>query len=143
MAVAAACNTRGVLILRLNNTPPLPPQVGSGSKGLFCENGSGGWMADLVITGGTTGMQIGNQQWTMRNISISGSRSICLDLIWDWQFVLMGLNLANCPTGVHFQGNIAGSVIIQDSTFTNIPTGELQRTSFKAVLFLLRGNPII
>lgn len=31
--------------------------------GLFCENGSGGWISDLTIYGGKIGFNIGNQQY--------------------------------------------------------------------------------
>ena len=50
--------------------------VGSAMQGIFTENGSGGWFSDLIITGGQTGIVLGNQQWTMRNVTVSGSRQV-------------------------------------------------------------------
>lgn len=32
--------------------------------GLFMENGSGGFMSDLIFTGGQYGLNVGNQQFT-------------------------------------------------------------------------------
>lgn len=45
--------------------------------------GSGGWLNDLVITGGQYGLNIGNQQFSMRNVSISNA-IIGVSQIWDW-----------------------------------------------------------
>jgi glucan 1,3-beta-glucosidase len=36
---------------------------GTQHVGLFCENGSGGWLSDIVIYGGKIGFNIGNQQY--------------------------------------------------------------------------------
>ncbi len=35
----------------------------TGHRGLFMENGSGGYMGDLVFNGGKFGMWVGNQQY--------------------------------------------------------------------------------
>eukprot|EP01052_Picozoa_sp_SAG31_P000369 SAG31_NODE_11_length_38734_cov_21.263854_19_plen_79_part_00 len=48
--------------------------VGDGRSGIFGENGSGGLITDVVISGGDYGLQFGNQQWTFRNVAISGAR---------------------------------------------------------------------
>ena len=40
--------------------------VGPGHTGIFVENGGGGLIADVAITNGEYGIQIGGQQWMFR-----------------------------------------------------------------------------
>ncbi|KAF2712482.1 glycoside hydrolase family 55 protein [Pleomassaria siparia CBS 279.74] len=97
--------------------------------GIFVENGSGGHMSDLVISGGKYGMNIGNQQFTMRNISISGA-VVGISQIWNWGWLYKGLSISDCGTAFSMsnrdsQNNLAqlvGSVVIIDSQITNCPT---------------------
>jgi hypothetical protein len=35
------------------------------------ENGSGGFISDLIFNGGKLGMWLGNQQFTSRNITVN------------------------------------------------------------------------
>lgn len=35
------------------------------SVSMFMENGSGGFMGDLVFNGGKVGLTVGNQQWVV------------------------------------------------------------------------------
>lgn len=79
-------------------------EPGNAHQGLFMENGSGGFMSDLVFRGGNRAMFVGNQQWvgllclicsdsdcysrfTVRNISISDADT-AIFAIWNW-----GMNL--------------------------------------------------
>ena len=43
--------------------------------GLFIEEGSAGLVADLTFTGGATGMSVGNQQYTMRNLVFNNCKT--------------------------------------------------------------------
>lgn len=52
-------------------------------QGLFIENGSGGFMADLSFHGGDIGMNVGSQQFTSRNLSFHDC-NIAIYQIWDW-----------------------------------------------------------
>ncbi len=45
-------------------------KMSSTSQGIWMENGSGGFISDLIFEGGTYGMWVGNQQFTSRNITI-------------------------------------------------------------------------
>lgn len=45
---------------------------GTQHQGVFLEEGSGGFMTDLVFEGGLYGMNQGNQQFTMRNLTFRG-----------------------------------------------------------------------
>ncbi|KAF9697393.1 hypothetical protein EKO04_004879 [Ascochyta lentis] len=95
--------------------------------GIFVENGSGGHMADLDIQGGLYGMNIGNQQFTMRNVKISKAVT-GISQIWNWGWLYSGLTISDCGTAFAMtngaQGNKleVGSVVIIDSEITNCPT---------------------
>jgi len=88
--------------------------------------GSGGHLADLEIEGGKYGINIGNQQFTLRNIKISKAQ-IGISQIWNWGFLYSGLSISDC--GVAFSminGYLedklqVGSVVIIDSEITNCP----------------------
>ncbi len=91
--------------------------------GIFGENGSGGFIGDVIVQGGGFGIVFGNQQWTFRNITVSNATTFCFQLFWNWAMVFENINLSNCPTGIFFTGTAAGSLSLLDSTFTNIPLG--------------------
>ena len=38
-------------------------EMNNGNQGIFMENGSGGYMGDLVLNGGQFGLAVGNQQY--------------------------------------------------------------------------------
>ncbi|KAI8936911.1 exo-1,3-beta-glucanase [Plenodomus lindquistii] len=92
--------------------------------GIFVENGSGGHMADLDISGGLYGMNIGNQQFTMRNVKISGA-VVGISQIWNWGWLYSGLAISDCGTAFSMSNGAAanklevGSVVIIDSEITN------------------------
>ncbi|KAJ5544547.1 hypothetical protein N7535_007055 [Penicillium sp. DV-2018c] len=99
---------------------------GTQHQGIFIENGSGGWMADVTITGGLYGANVGNQQFTMRNIVIQNAVT-CISQIWDWGWTYQELELTNCQVGISIEnggaGNqLVGSVNVIDSTIRNCPT---------------------
>ena len=83
-------------------------------------------MTDVVITGGLYGANIGNQQFTMRNLVISNAVT-AISQIWNWGWTYQGLSLSNCTTAISISnggaGNqLVGSVNILDSTIQNCPT---------------------
>jgi glucan 1,3-beta-glucosidase len=88
--------------------------------------GSGGHMADLDISGGLYGLNIGNQQFTMRNIKISKA-VIGISQIWNWGWLYAGLSISDCGRAFSMTNGQAanklevGSVVIIDSEITNCP----------------------
>ncbi|KAH7400751.1 exo-beta 1,3 glucanase-like protein [Phaeosphaeria sp. MPI-PUGE-AT-0046c] len=94
--------------------------------GIFVENGSGGHMADLEIEGGKYGLNIGNQQFTMRNIKISKA-VVGISQIWNWGWLYSGLSISECGAafqminGYDVEKLQIGSVVIIDSEITNCP----------------------
>ncbi|KAL2162242.1 hypothetical protein VTH06DRAFT_7155 [Thermothelomyces fergusii] len=90
--------------------------------GLFMEEGSGGFLTDLVFNGGATGASMGNQQFTMRNMKFNNCKTAIIQ-IWDWGWTYSGLSINNCQVGIDMSnGNTmnVGSITLIDSTFTNV-----------------------
>ncbi|KAJ5679840.1 CAZyme family GH55 [Penicillium macrosclerotiorum] len=99
---------------------------GTQHQGLFIENGSGGFLTDITITGGLYGANIGNQQFTMRNLDISDAVT-GISQIWNWGWTYQGLTLTNCTTAVSISnggaGNqLVGSVTVLDSSIVDCST---------------------
>ena len=93
---------------------------GTQHQGVFIEDGSGGWLGDLVFTGGLKAMVFGNQQFTFRNLTCTSSVT-CVYANWDWSFTFAGLNVVNCTTAVDVtnggsSGQTVGSITVFDST---------------------------
>lgn len=84
-------------------------------------------MSDLTFNGGATGASIGNQQYTMRNFVFKNCVTAII-MLWDWDWTFQGLTITNCGTGIDMTaGGTAsqsvGSVIVIDSTFSNVNVG--------------------
>jgi glucan 1,3-beta-glucosidase len=83
-------------------------------------------MADLEIEGGKYGLNIGNQQFTLRNIKISKAQ-IGISQIWDWGWLYSGLDISDCKVAFSMINGYdvgklqIGSVVIIDSKITNCP----------------------
>ncbi|KAH8701624.1 putative glucan 1,3-beta-glucosidase precursor [Talaromyces proteolyticus] len=99
--------------------------AGSQHQGIFIEDGSGGFMSDVTVNGGLYGMNIGNQQFTFRNITINNAAT-AISQIWDWGWTYVGLNINNATTGINFVGGTTGQAVgganIIDSTISNVKT---------------------
>jgi len=93
---------------------------GSQCQGMWMENGSGGFFSDLVFEGGIYGLWVGNQQFTSRNITISGTSQAAIYVNWDWLWTFKGLHISNTPVGID-TGSGDGSIVVLDSDFTNVP----------------------
>ncbi len=92
--------------------------------GLFIESGSGGFVADLSFAGGAVGASLGNQQFTMRNLTFDGCAT-AVQQLWDWGWTYMGLRVRDCPVGINItQGGSAalsvGSLTLLDSAFADV-----------------------
>ncbi|KAJ3492335.1 hypothetical protein NLI96_g51 [Meripilus lineatus] len=67
-------------------------------QGIFMENGSGGFMGDLVFNGGKFGIWVGNQQFTVRNITVNNAQSAIFG-VWNWGWTFQGVTINNCHVG--------------------------------------------
>lgn len=100
---------------------------GTQHRGMFIENGSGGFLTDLVFNGGLSGVQFGNQQFTTRNLTFNDCVT-AIDQIWDWGWTYVGITINNCGTGLDISASSdgvleVGSVTFIDSTISNTPIG--------------------
>jgi hypothetical protein len=99
---------------------------GNKQEGIFIESGSGGFMNDLVFNGGTHGITVGNQQFTMRNITITNAVTAIFQL-WDWGWTYQGVTIDNCGVGLDMSSlatdgsQSVASVTFLDSTISNTP----------------------
>ena len=62
------------------------------------ENGSGGFMGDLVFNGGKFGIWVGNQQFTVRNVTVNNAQ-IGVHAAWNWGWTFQTVNINNCQLG--------------------------------------------
>ncbi|KAH8556533.1 exo-beta-1,3-glucanase [Umbelopsis sp. PMI_123] len=105
-------------------------------QGVFMENGSGGFMSDLVFDGGKFGLWVGNQQFTSRNLTISNAQT-AIYMNWNWAWTFKTLNIDNCNVGIDMSVGGAtnqgvGSITVVDAKISNTNTAVLSDTSFNS-----------
>ncbi|KAK5132529.1 hypothetical protein LTR08_008913 [Meristemomyces frigidus] len=95
-------------------------------QGIFMDNGSGGFMGDLSFNGGKYGAFLGNQQFTSRNWTFTNCQT-AIFMNWNWGWTLAGISVDSCGVGIDManspQNQTVGSVVLADSTFTNVQYG--------------------
>ncbi|KAG9121204.1 hypothetical protein FRC07_002937 [Ceratobasidium sp. 392] len=93
---------------------------GNNHQGVFIENGSGGFMSDLHFRGGRYGLIVGNQQFTVRNITVEHVQTGIMQL-WNWAWTYQGVKIKNCEVGFNLTSASTGSELIVDAEVTNTP----------------------
>ncbi|EXJ66657.1 glucan 1,3-beta-glucosidase [Cladophialophora psammophila CBS 110553] len=97
-------------------------------QGIFMDNGSGGFMSDLIFNGGNYGAFLGNQQFTTRNMTFNGCNT-AIFMNWNWLWTLKSVKINECDIGIDMSNlnngvnQTVGSVILLDSAMTNTPIG--------------------
>ena len=113
-------------------------------QGIFMDNGSGGWMSDLVFNGGNYGAFFGNQQFTTRNLTFNNCNT-AIFMNWNWLWALKSITVNNCGVGVDMSNSpsnqTVGSVLLQDSTFTGTPVGV--KTAYSSNNLPTTGNTLV
>ncbi|TFK33474.1 exo-beta-1,3-glucanase [Crucibulum laeve] len=96
-------------------------------QGIWMENGSGGFLGDLVFNGGKYGIYGGNQQFTVRNVTVNNAQ-IGVYSTWNWGWTYQGVNFNNCKIGFDIAtgsttgaSQTAGAQAIIDATVVNTP----------------------
>jgi glucan 1,3-beta-glucosidase len=101
-------------------------EAGANQKGIFQDNGSGGFMSDLTFNGGAIGAFLGSQQFTTRNMTFNDCGT-AIFMNWNWLWTLKSIFINNCKLGLDManspQNQTVGSVLLLDSKFTNTPIG--------------------
>ncbi|KAI0928651.1 hypothetical protein AcV5_006151 [Taiwanofungus camphoratus] len=100
---------------------------GNAHQGIWMENGSGGFMGDLVFNGGKYGMWVGNQQFTVRNVTMNNANTAIYS-IWNWGWTFQGVTINNCQVGFDLMTGgtseatqtVGGEAII-DAVVSNTP----------------------
>ncbi|KAG8878499.1 hypothetical protein FRB98_006108 [Tulasnella sp. 332] len=101
------------IVINMNTDPS------TNHQGIFMENGSGGYMNGLIMNGGQYGLNVGNQQFTVRNLTVNGARTgIYANWAWGWTF--QDLNINNCAIGFEINAGVGSEVII-DGNISNTP----------------------
>lgn len=97
---------------------------GNKHTGLFIEEGSGGLLNDLYFFGGGTAAQLGNQQYTARNLWFWDA-DIAILMSWDWGWTYKNLHFNNCRVGIEMDTKLqaVGSITLIDSWFADVDTG--------------------
>ncbi|KAJ3287036.1 hypothetical protein HK104_008775, partial [Borealophlyctis nickersoniae] len=106
--------------------------AGTVHQGIWMENGSGGFMSDLVFEGGKYGMWVGNQQFTSRNMTFRGSDT-AIYVNWNWGWTFKNVKIENSRIGLDMSaagdsGQGVGSIVLLDSSISNTQTGVLTGT---------------
>ncbi|KAJ3762988.1 exo-beta-1,3-glucanase [Lentinula raphanica] len=96
-------------------------------QGIWMENGSGGFMGDLVFNGGKFGMWVGNQQFTVRNITVNNANTAVFG-VWNWGWTFQGVTINNCQVGFDLttgglseSDQTVGAEAIIDAVVSNTP----------------------
>ncbi|KAI0062874.1 exo-beta-1,3-glucanase [Artomyces pyxidatus] len=110
-------------------------ESGNNHQGIFMENGSGGFMGDLIFNGGKYGIWVGNQQFTVRNITVNNANT-AIYALWNWGWTFQGVSINNCQVGFDLSiGSVTGSPqgvgaeAIIDVVVTNTPVFVRSSTS--------------
>lgn len=99
-------------------------------QGIFMDNGSGGFMTDLIFNGGNYGVFLGNQQFTTRNLTFNDCNT-AIYMNWNWLWMFKSLSINRCKVGIDMgaltagsaNNQTVGSVLVQDSAFVDTPVG--------------------
>lgn len=108
------------------------------------DNGSGGFMTDLIFNGGHYGAFLGNQQFTTRNLTFNNVQT-AIFMNWNWLWAFKSLSINNCGVGIDMANGgavqLVGSVLVQDSKFTGTPKGIV--TSYRPGIAATNGTLMI
>ncbi|KAL7928405.1 glycoside hydrolase family 55 protein [Trichoderma chlorosporum] len=112
---------------------------GNQHVGLFIENGSAGFLTDMTFNGGNIGANVGNQQFTMRNLVFNNCQT-AISSGFNWEWVYQGITINNCQLGIDMK--TADSITLIDSSITGTPVG-IRTTWSNSQSSLLTNNSLI
>ncbi|CBX90532.1 similar to exo-beta-1,3-glucanase [Plenodomus lingam JN3] len=99
----------------------------AGHQAIVITEGSGGFMTDLVFNGGHYGLNVGNQQYTTRNLTFNNVHT-AINQLWNWGWNYKSISINNCNVGLNITANgpdaiNVGSITLLDSEISNTPIG--------------------
>ncbi|KAI9705199.1 MAG: hypothetical protein M1820_005346 [Bogoriella megaspora] len=119
--VAQATSLQNIVFNMVKDTSPANQQ-----KGVFMDNGSGGFMTNLTFNNGGFGAWLGNQQFTTRDLVFNGCNTAFF-MNWNWGWTLKSATINNAQTAIDISSGTTnqsvGSLIVLDTTISNTPIG--------------------
>ncbi|CUF42273.1 glycoside hydrolase family 55, putative, partial [Bodo saltans] len=104
------------------------------NTGILTWDGSGGYLGDVRIVGGNVGLAMGNQQFTIRNVSIENV-NIAVNLNWDWVWAFHDIRIRNASIGFQVAAGVASvSLVDVDISDSNIGVWIMNTTSTQFLL---------
>ncbi|PRP77587.1 hypothetical protein PROFUN_00448 [Planoprotostelium fungivorum] len=102
----------------------LSSQPGTQHRGILCESGSASYFGDVTVSGGDTGVIIGNQQFNIKGLTIRNTR-VALRILWGWGWVFHQLSVYNSTRGLDISGMngqqpSVSSMAVVDSQFDQV-----------------------
>jgi len=77
-------------------------------------------MGDLIINGGNIGLDVGNQQFTIRNVTINNSNT-AVRMVWNWGWTCQGITVNNAQVGFEVGVDSVGGIAIIDAVVRDTP----------------------
>ncbi|KAF3929235.1 hypothetical protein AA313_de0204894 [Arthrobotrys entomopaga] len=116
--VAQATSIHNV-VFKMNDSP------NTKHRGIFMDNGSGGFLSGLKFYGGEVGAYFGNQQFTTINLEFHNCKT-AIYVNWDWVWLLKSIKIYNSNIGIDITSGApdklgVGSVLLLDSYIENTP----------------------
>ena len=124
-------------------------------------------MGDLIINGGDIGLDVGNQQFTVRNVTINGSNT-GVKMAWNWGWYFQGITIRNSKVGfdvktgstLNDQDQGVGGAAIMDGVISDTPVfyrsslpstnlqgsivlNNIKLTNVQSVVAVLNGETIL
>lgn len=77
-------------------------------------------MGDLVINGGNIGLEVGNQQFTVRNLTVNCANT-AVKMLWNWGWNFQGINIYHAQVGFDVTVESVGGIAIIDAVVWDTP----------------------
>ncbi|KAL6229037.1 pectate lyase superfamily protein-domain-containing protein [Aspergillus navahoensis] len=124
---------------------------GNTQQGIYMENGSGGFLADLTFVGGNFGAYFGNQQFTTSQLVFVNCNT-ALQVHWDWAWTMQDYVIESCTNSLTIVGGAGGiitslhaenstSLLLHNVGFFNVETAVVD--SVKNQVLLAGGNEVL
>jgi hypothetical protein len=109
----------------LQNLKFVMPSAGNNvtHRGIFSENGSGGFVSDLEFEGGDIGWRAGSQQYTARNLKFTNCKT-AVQMIWSWGWNWQGLEINGATIGFNISA-YGGSNGVEPKDHSHQGTGSI------------------
>jgi polygalacturonase len=77
-------------------------------------------MGDLVINGGNVGLDVGNQQFTVRNLTVNCANT-AVKMAWNWGWNFQGININSVQVGFDVAVESVAAIAIIDAFVRDTP----------------------